>query len=152
MNKEKVGEIIHNTIYTNPEYPHRGNNNILAANWILDEMGIRDIDMICDLAKIIDEHSTYDKEISDGDLDNIMLLFGEMIKEYRKNEENQNENSITSKMELKEIILKAEEKKELAYEKYAMGKDNVKITNAVQYYMDISNIFNELIENLKLIN
>jgi hypothetical protein len=82
MNREKFNEIIHNTIYTGVTYPHRGNNNILAANWILSEMGITDIDMICKLAKIIDEHSTYDHEISNDDLDTIIKLCGELIKEH----------------------------------------------------------------------
>jgi hypothetical protein len=83
MNTEKIKEIINNTIYTNVAYPHRGNNNILASNWILSEIGITDIDMICKLAKIIDEHSTYDHEISIGDLETIIKLYGELLKEYR---------------------------------------------------------------------
>ena len=84
MNREKIEKIIQDTIYTGVAYPHIGNNNILAANWILNEMGITDIDMICKLAKIIDEHSTYDHEISSGDLEMIIKLCGELLKEYRK--------------------------------------------------------------------
>lgn len=54
-------------------------------------------------------------------------------------------------MSYKDIILKAEEKKALAYEKYKTGKDNVPMTNAMQYYMDLSNAFLDLIEELKKI-
>ena len=87
MNREKVHKIIHNTIYTGVYYPHIGNNNILAANWILNNVGIRDIDMICKLAKVIDEYSTYDHEISEEDLDSIMKFLYDLLKrkyEYTK--------------------------------------------------------------------
>ena len=86
MNKREVfGEIIHNTIYRNVVYPHRGNNYILAANLMLDNIGIRDIDMIYKLAKIIEEHSTYDHAISDDDFDIIFKLFNSLVKEYFNN-------------------------------------------------------------------
>jgi hypothetical protein len=52
-------------------------------------------------------------------------------------------------MKLEELISKAEEKKAFAYEKYKMGEDEVPMTNAMQYYMDMSNAFLELIEGLK---
>ena len=52
-------------------------------------------------------------------------------------------------MELKEIIYKTEEKKALAYEKYKIGADNVPLSNAMQYYMDLSNIYLNLIAELK---
>ena len=52
-------------------------------------------------------------------------------------------------MKLKELISKAEEKKVFAYEKYKIGKDEIPVTNAMQYYMDMSNAFLELIEGLK---
>ena len=52
-------------------------------------------------------------------------------------------------MELKELILKAEEERRFAYEKYKMGKDKVLLENAMQYYMDMSNAFLELLEGLK---
>jgi len=46
----------------------------LKSVWILSEIGITDIDIICKLAKIIDEYSTYDHEISNDDLDTIIKL------------------------------------------------------------------------------
>ena len=54
-NMENMKDIIHDTIYTNVSYPHVGNNYILASNRILFEMGISSIDMICDLAKILEK-------------------------------------------------------------------------------------------------
>jgi len=53
------------------------------------------------------------------------------------------------KTELKKLIVKAEEKRAVAYKKYSMGKDSVPLTNAMQYYMDLSNTLNELLRGLK---
>ena len=50
-------------------------------------------------------------------------------------------------MNLKEIILKAEEKKALAYEKYQ--KQDLTISGAMEYYMDITSAFFELLEAVK---
>ncbi len=74
MSKEKIRTIINDTVYTNGAYPHKGNNSILASNLILCDLGITDIDIICELAKIIDKNITYDHEISDTDLDNIISM------------------------------------------------------------------------------
>ena len=87
MNNEKFKKIIQDTIYTGVAYPHLGNNNILAANWILYEMGITDIDIIYKLAKIIEENSTYAHEISNNDLNKIMELLSELLKEFIKIEQ-----------------------------------------------------------------
>lgn len=53
-------------------------------------------------------------------------------------------------MELKELISKAEVKKTLAYENY-QKQDNL-ITGAMTYYMDMTNAFLDLIEELKKLN
>jgi len=82
--KEKIQNIINDTIYSQVGYPHLGNNYILTANWILYELGcIKDIDIICKLAKIIEKHSTYDHEISENDLNIIIKLTSNLIKKYK---------------------------------------------------------------------
>ena len=80
MDKLKIRDILHNTIYSAATYPHIGNNSILAANWILSDIGITDVDMIYKLAKIIDECAAYDHEISTDDLDTIVKLYSEILK------------------------------------------------------------------------
>lgn len=52
-------------------------------------------------------------------------------------------------MGLSQIILKAKEQQSDAYLKYSMSKSNVTMANAVQYYMDISNILVGLIKELE---
>lgn len=83
MRVEKIKDIIHNTIYTCPAYPHIGNDYILAANWILNIYHIKDIDTICELAKILEKNSTYDHEISDKDLAIILAKLNQLLVEYR---------------------------------------------------------------------
>lgn len=67
--KDLIQNSIHNTVYTRPEYPNKGNASILASNLILSHYGIENIDTICEFAKTIDENSTYDHELSDKDFD-----------------------------------------------------------------------------------
>jgi len=50
---------------------------------------------------------------------------------------------------LKEIITEAEKKKTKAYEKYRMGGDNIPISRAMEYYIDLSNAFTRLLNELK---
>jgi len=80
MNKQKMNQIIHNTIYTNVAYPHVGNNNILASNLILFKCGITDIDTIASFAKIIEKNLTYDHEISADDSEKILTQLSIIIK------------------------------------------------------------------------
>ena len=49
---------------------------------------------------------------------------------------------------LKELIKNAEEKKSEAFSKY---QNNQNLSGAMEYYMDLSNAFNELLDELKII-
>ena len=55
---------------------------------------------------------------------------------------------IVIKKDLDTIILEAEEKKSIAGSKYDQNKN---LASIMAYYMDLSNAFNELIEQLKII-
>jgi hypothetical protein len=83
--KIKLRDCIHDTVYTRPAYPNKGNASILAANLILFDLYITDIDCICELAKSIEKHATYDHEISDEDLNTIFDKLREIVTEHRKN-------------------------------------------------------------------
>ena len=83
--KERVRNSLHDTIYTRPAYPNKGNASILASNLILSQYGIEDIEYIYDLAKVIEKNSTYDHEISNRDLD-IIYEKVRVIIEYKSME------------------------------------------------------------------
>ena len=81
MKEEIIEDIIYETIYRSANYPHVGNDYILASNWILHNYGIKDIDAICNLAKFIELNCTYDRNISEKDF---KIILKEIIKLARK--------------------------------------------------------------------
>jgi hypothetical protein len=84
--KDFVQNSIHNTVYTRPAYPNKGNASILASNLILSNWNINSIDTICEFAKTIEENITYDHEISDKGLDIIYEKL-KVIKTYKDMED-----------------------------------------------------------------
>jgi hypothetical protein len=79
--KDKVRKIIEQTFYTNLNYPVCGNRNILAANLVLNSVGICDIDIIYQLAKTMEENSSL--ELEDEDFNNIYENFVQLLKTHR---------------------------------------------------------------------
>jgi len=78
--KDKVRKIIEQTLYTNINYPICGNRNILASNLVLNNVGINDIDMIYQLAKVMEENSSL--ELEDEDFNIIYEKFVQLVKTH----------------------------------------------------------------------
>ncbi len=83
MKEEIIADIIYETIYRSADYPHVGNDYILAANWILYNYGIKDIDAICTLAKFIESNCTYDKNISEKDFEIILKAIVKLARKFK---------------------------------------------------------------------
>lgn len=79
--KDKVRKIIEQTFYTNLNYPVCGNRSILAANLALNYVGINDIDMIYQLAKVMEENSSL--ELEDKDFNIIYEKFVQLLKKHQ---------------------------------------------------------------------
>ena len=80
MNKIKTLKIILSVLYSKIAYTVIGNKCILAANKLLSEVKIYDIDMIYELAKCIEENTK--TEINDERFDVIYDKFNELIERY----------------------------------------------------------------------
>lgn len=78
--KEKVLKIILSVLYSKIAYTVVGNKNVLASNRLLSEVRIYDIDMICELAKCIEENTKTD--INKDSFGIIYDKFDELIKRY----------------------------------------------------------------------
>jgi hypothetical protein len=79
--KDKVRKIIEKTFYTNLNYPVCGNRNILTANLVLNGVGINDIEMIYQLAKVMEENSSL--ELEDENFNAIYEKFVQLLKTHR---------------------------------------------------------------------
>lgn len=77
--KEKVLRILFSILYTK-DYRLVGNRNVLAANRMLHEVRINDIDLIYELAKCIEKNTITD--ITDDNFNNIYNKYNEIINKY----------------------------------------------------------------------
>lgn len=79
--KEKIKKQIEQIFYTNLEFSiGNQNRNLLASSKILSDLGIRDIDTICQLAKFMEQNSGL--ELSDDDFNTIYQKISILIKEH----------------------------------------------------------------------
>jgi hypothetical protein len=78
--KEKALKIILSVLYSKISYTVTGNKCVLASNKLLSEVKIDDIDMICELAKCIEENTK--TEINEEKFSIVYDKFNELIKRY----------------------------------------------------------------------
>lgn len=79
--KEIVKDLLNSTLYRNLPYPVSGNRSILAANIILQQFYINDIDQIYRLAKTIEENVSID--FSESEFDIIYSEIGKIFEDNR---------------------------------------------------------------------
>ena len=78
--KEKALKIILSVLYSKINYDTVGNKCILAANKLLNEVKIYNIDIICELAKCIKENTKTEIDIKRFNI--IYDKFNELINKY----------------------------------------------------------------------
>jgi hypothetical protein len=79
--KEKIKKQIEQIFYTNLEFSiGNQNRNLLASSKILSDLGIIDIDTICQLAKVMEQNSGL--ELSNEDFNIIYQKISILIKEH----------------------------------------------------------------------
>ena len=78
--KEKILKILFSVLYTKIDYQLVGNRSLLAANKILHEVRINDIDLIYELAKCIKKNTT--THITNDKFNNIFNKYNEILNEY----------------------------------------------------------------------
>ena len=79
--KEIVNEIVTRVLYSNIHYPVVGNRSVLAANTVLANCGIYDINTISSLAKVIDRNAGL--ELSKKGLDSIHRKLSKIIQIHK---------------------------------------------------------------------